>query len=433
MRNLLCFLLLFLSNILSAQEDTTAVLLQEIEQCRIGWSWMERKDYARAAYYFDKLNVNEKEYSYLAHHALNRRVDKPSKTFGGLPFALWVEGSWMHHPQDNDIVQMVSYAEHDEELEGFSLRAGFSHEVGERVSLNHTLSFVNQPYRECMDVGGKNIYQEALDYQSVEYAISTDIYLPKNFVLSLFGRIDYERQEQVSFRLDTLATYVEDYKSNEYNGYQDYYWGYGGNGSGDWYDWSEFDNSFQEFVMENEPSYSEEKNERREVSYLVGIALRTYLKHHEWYARGSYLNHWRYRIGQASVGYIWYPKGNLNLYLKLKGVAFIGRRESRYPFLTEGGIGFRTFEKLWLDFSFLYGSQKGYEDIQSNVVYLLSDDTKYRITAEAIVPLNEQWSLYVDYRCTNRLSKVMEYDLEYMTRERSVFDHILSMGVKWNF
>lgn len=206
--------------------------------------------------------------------------------------------------------------------------------------------------------------------------------------------------------------------------------------------------SEEEYAERLRQFYLKDYDRTHRFSFLVGASVSKYYKQHEFTFRTSFLKNWRYNVGQIGVSYIWYPKGSLNLFLKTRlfylfrsdhvkiELELVDKKDKsteKLP-LIEESVGVRVTPWLWLEAAFLYGDLKGCEDSDINFVYLPADETRFRTSIQAIVPIENKYNIFLSYRLTNRISSTLSSDVNtFYAESDDVYDHVLSLGVKWNF
>ena len=209
-----------------------------------------------------------------------------------------------------------------------------------------------------------------------------------------------------------------------------------------------YNNGGEEYEQRLRNFYLKEYNRIKHMSFLFGASATKYYKEHEFTFRTSFLANWRYNVYQIGSSYVWYPKGSLDLFFKarlfylwrkqkqkinLKMVDRLDKRTEKCP-LIEVAAGVKLFPRVWVEGAFLYGDLKGCEDSDINFVYLPSDDTRFRASFQAIVPIERGINLYLSYRLTDRIASTLSSDVNtFYAESADVYDHVLSLGVKWNF
>lgn len=463
------------------------------ESKRIGLTWLDFGDYANAYYYLtsaydqDGADADVRVGLDRASYYMNRKsfVSTYQKKQ-----SVYAECSWLHQSHEcsgnADYISSGGYNLKD----GISLRGAYDRNINQRLSVSQSIGITKQGYISLFDVGEENLFSDELDAHTFDYGTEANLLHRNGWRFSVFGKIMVSKQEVSVYDFDSIA-YANDqqnssstvdpmpiwnpwynngntnpwsgfYNNNWYNNFYNG-WSYNPYSYGFGYWNSYYDYFYREYMkyyqsqQYNEKDYREqllkyytnEKKSDKRFSFILGASVGKYYKHHDFLFRSSFMRSPMYNVVQIGAYYVWYPKGDLSLYVQGK-IIYLWRKEknktetigledlrnkkiSKCP-IFEASVGRRMLPYLWLKGSFLYGDLRGSEDCGVNVVYLLSDGTRFRCSAQVIVPLQNSWNVYVTYRITNRMATVSSFDVNafYLASE-NVYDHVLSMGVKWEF
>lgn len=418
----------------------------------IAQSWVEMKNYAKAYEHLSKIyaeNPNDAQSTKLFYDVsqwLNRR--SPVKQYS-TPRALLIEGAWSHEASKTHEAVNCSSSNYYDAGEYWEVRGTYSHDVGSICRLKHTIEFQNSPYTSYFDVASVNEEKEtefwnncesaktmqrqfSIDVKNkrLEYGLESCFLLPKNFSLSVFGRFIMMNRTLPHYVHDTTVADMGEFWSE----------GFGKN------DTEKLSNEDVDRNMQSQ--YTSSVEEITKPYYLVGLSLHKTYKQFAFSFRASYMRYWSYNVAQLGTSFFWMPMGNLDFYLKTK--VFVLLRDDNYnnsnvfirtnsnklenfPIIEET-IGVKTTRFLWLEASFLVGNQKGYEDSDANIVSLTNENTKYRASLSAYIVVSEKLRFNLTYRMTRRVSSTVNVsDNDFYEVQDDVSDHLLSMGVKWNF
>ncbi len=420
----------------------------------IAQSWIEMKNYAKAYEHLSKVyaenpyDAQSTKLFYDVSQWLNRR--SPVKQYS-TPKTLLIEGAWSHEASKTHEAMNYSSSYYYDAGEYWEVRGSFSHDVGSVCRFKHTLEFQNSPYTSYFDVSSANEEtdiefgnnaestktmqrQFSLEVKDrhVGYGLESCFLLPKNFTISVFGRFILMNRTLPRYIIDTTATDLNVYE-----------------GGGDNFLKNESEKLFSGDVNKDfQSKYISSVEEITKPYYLVGLSLYKTYNQFAFSFRASYLRYWSYNVSQFGTSFLWMPMGNLDFYLKTKVAALLRNNNSNnskdfirknsnkfenFPIIEEI-IGVKTTRFLWLEASFLVGNQKGYEDSDANIVSLTNENTKYRASLSAYIVLSEMLRFNLTYRMTRRVSSAVNVsDNDFYEIQEDVSDHLLSMGVKWNF
>ncbi len=417
----------------------------------IAQSWIEMKNYAKAYEHLSKIyaenpyNTQSTKLFYDVSRWLNRR--SPVKQYS-TPRTLLIEGAWSHEASKTHEVVDCSSSNYYDAGEYWEVRGTYLHDVGSVCRFKHTLEFQNSPYTSYFDVSSANEIdaefwnndestktmqrQFSIDVKNkrLEYGLESCFLLRRNFSLSVFGRFIMMNRTLPHYALDTTVADIGEYGDDEFRKN----------------DTEKL--SFEEVNKNIQSKYTSSVEEITKPYYLVGLSLHKTYKQFAFSFRASYLRYWSYNVAQLGTSFLWMPMGNLDFYLKTK-VAILWRdggfnnsnafirinsnKLENFPIIEEI-IGVKTTRFLWLEASFLVGNQKGYEDSDANIVSLTNENTKYRASLSAYIVVSEKLRFNLTYRMTRRVSSTVNVsDNDFYEVQDDVSDHLLSMGVKWNF
>ena len=429
----------------------------------IAQSWVEMRNYAKAYESLSKIyaenpyDARSTKLFYDVSQWLNRK--SPVRQYH-TPKTLLVEGAWSHEANKIHKEVQCSSSNYYDAGEYWEVRGAFSHDVGSICRFKHTVEFQNSPYTSYFDVLSVEesaemdewMYDEKVETMQRQFAVNvknrrwkygleSSFSLPKNFTISAFGRFIMMNRTLPHYVLDTTAADIDASEDGE-----------------DWFlkkesseyrneDRSDFDSDGNNEVNP-QSKYTAEVEEITKPYYLVGLSLRKTYKQFDFSFRTSYLHYWNYNIAQFGLSFLWMPMGNLDFYLKTKVAALLrqdnstssnafirtnSNKSENFPVIEEI-IGVKTARFLWLEASFLIGNQKGYEDFDANFISLSPENTKYRASLSAYFVVSEKLRFNLTYRMTRRVSTTVNVsDNDFYEVQDDVSDHLLSMGIKWNF
>jgi hypothetical protein len=140
----------------------------------------------------------------------------------------------------------------------------------------------------------------------------------------------------------------------------------------------------------------------------------------------------------ASAGLIWYPLGNLDIYIG-------GSLNAHSPDLNGGGFnlvqdfmfGYGIASKVWIDITAAGGDMRNYSESNAYVIYNGIDWVRYKVTGSITLPFTEKGSkVYIGGRYADYGNTVIGSDLQPLIRDE-VFNryHSISLygGLVWNF
>ena len=140
----------------------------------------------------------------------------------------------------------------------------------------------------------------------------------------------------------------------------------------------------------------------------------------------------------GNAGLIWYPLGNLDLYLgtTLNVHNGISEQETTLELIPDFILGFGIASRVWMEFSGSYGNMKNYTEGNGCIVYNGLDWMRYKALATIVVPLTPRGSkLYLGTRFAEVENRFMPFDLSSGQDINSIINNSISIfgGLSWKF
>lgn len=138
------------------------------------------------------------------------------------------------------------------------------------------------------------------------------------------------------------------------------------------------------------------------------------------------------RSMQYSASVMVLPFGNLNLY-SISGLSYMPDRANQ-PFIATQTIGFKTFNKTWLELSGTKGNLLNTVEQNAQLLNNQVVESNYRIASLLIYDLNKQIRLTLRYQLIENDAatyfSVKNYEIQ--RAYTTYFKHIITGGITWN-
>lgn len=457
------------------------------ENLRIGTSWLEMKNYAKAYHYLNKAyQYNEEDdetaqklrnLSLLLHRITRLKQYANPHAIGAELVYSTESGGFDPNEMENWLnrYQTFSRIENKAFLSGY-LR--YAHPIKQRCKLTHTLEYQHSIYEDVLwakESEGTEKYDQRQKRQSVNYSLLAQYALPKEFTLSLIGRFFLSFKQHSIYKLNTPDggnapfyptipdnPYWNDDWNNDWNRFPYYPYSHDDFNYDTDYDSQTFGQDItdtqktedEERFAENSesertPLFTQSSTREKDFLFCIGAIVQKNYKQHEFTMGVDFLRLYKSHIFQINTTYLWMPWGNLNLYSKTE-FSYLWRKKKgmearieesdrndkpslKVP-LIEETIGFKTFNFLWMELAFLYGNLYGYADFDANIVYLSNESTRFRASALFYLYLRKDLNLCLTYRMTGKREKGIGADEAafHLESEKS-HNHTVSVGIKWKF
>lgn len=113
---------------------------------------------------------------------------------------------------------------------------------------------------------------------------------------------------------------------------------------------------------------------------------------------------------QAGFQVIYFPFGNLNLYLRSKLLEHIN--ESKGELIFDQMVGCKLSQNWWAEVDAAFGRMRNYHESNAFVVYNIADEMKVKGSLKLIYNLGNRWFLTAEYLILLREGDYIYYDLE---------------------
>ncbi len=143
---------------------------------------------------------------------------------------------------------------------------------------------------------------------------------------------------------------------------------------------------------------------------------------------------------QAGFGIIYFPLGNLDLYLDSKLMNHNNDGENSIIF--DQKAGFKIFHPLWAEISATFGTLENYFEKNAYVVYNIPDKISFKGEARLIYKIDQKWMLTLDYQYIQQKGSILTYtkEMEGETEtvapvyyEPSYLNQYILGGIQWKF
>lgn len=424
--------------------DSIEVSKQTDNNAQAGIKEFELHNYTKAIYFLTKsFNKNRNEdiadYLYGSYIQMNK-IDLAKSIF---PFlsednkilyeikpkyisSVYVEGGMLNNKasveDDKDVYNTYQPG-------GYGM-IEIKHDITSNLSYSHLFNFyqINGIQHNSMqNYDGTSIKENKIKDQHFSYAGSIKYILPKQWVIGLSGVYFRDKSVYYSYANATITTdnnqdsYDDFFSDGYYNTdgqlYTDNYFkrGYINDGQ----NYNDIYNLYNDSVTIREENIIN-NNFGFEISLKKDFGLITPAIFCS-YSRISNEN-----IYQPKIQLTVYPFQNLSLYSTTTVSDVISGAKSQ--FIIEELAGARFTDWMWLELAFEYGNLKNYNENDFTTIYSLIGKTKYRLSANLIIPLNNRFMFNVLYRY---MPTEMEFDdANYIQTNKS---HNLIAGVKCSF
>lgn len=127
-----------------------------------------------------------------------------------------------------------------------------------------------------------------------------------------------------------------------------------------------------------------------------------------------------------------YPTGNLNLY-SITGVNWKSERTSK-PIFGSQIIGFRLFDRTWLELSATAGNLAGTIELNGQLLNNQVVESNYRLASLLIFDINPSFRIIARYQYLQNEASLYVMDNEYVLNKinYNYNKHIITGGITWN-
>ncbi len=158
----------------------------------------------------------------------------------------------------------------------------------------------------------------------------------------------------------------------------------------------------------------------------------------------SYSNLNKAKQIQNTLSVVYFPLGNLNFYSVTDLTAHSQKKDdtlknSNGKFMTRGivnqKIGFKVFDKLWLEGFYMFGNAENYNESSAFVVFNSMYTMNNRLGVNLLAPLSSSVQLSLRYQYYNLEITELAYDSPstYSTITKTNKFHKIIGGLKWTF
>ena len=140
---------------------------------------------------------------------------------------------------------------------------------------------------------------------------------------------------------------------------------------------------------------------------------------------------------QAGVQVIYFPFGNLNLYLCSKLLDHINNSKGQIIF--DQMVGFRISANYWAEIDATFGRMNNYHEGNAYVVYNIADEMKFKAGGKLIYTVGDRWFLTAEYMYLLREGEFIYYkqgeglNTFEASDTRDFYNQIALIGFKWKF
>lgn len=456
-----------------------------------GIAMFGKKDYANAIHYLEKAyELNRwdwvlQETLYFSYLYMNRDFEARQFYYALSPesrsayqlqkpkmlTSAYVEGGILGSIEsDYEVPDVVYYKEVATPHLGQSYSAQLSHDVSDWVSATHAVSYTYSEACQRVDSVSTNIFSGNISTKNIAYTLEAPIHLGKGWTVTPAAYVSYVTSQYYQVLYDTTTSNTntnpnvnpywpwgtgetnngsnylrqQTWGGNPTYPYYPYYptsiptyansmygYGYGGYYTPMWWGggwWT------MPWLYGDSYAYKFEKVESHVVSYAFDLDIAKTYRHSEYSAALTYLRNGVIDVWKASAQWLWYPKGNLDLYSLLRA-SYLMRERTDNDIVAEGLLGFKVANWLWWEVGGLVGNMNGHADRSLGVVYALQPKTAYRVVSNWIFPVSEHLGVSLLYRFTQSESSVYyaptvdTIEIEHY----AIYGNNLFLGVKWTF
>jgi hypothetical protein len=171
---------------------------------------------------------------------------------------------------------------------------------------------------------------------------------------------------------------------------------------------------------------------------ILSLSLSKYLSDFMIGINGTYSNLNNAKQYQTGMNLVYYPLGNLNLYI-ISGLTYhskkIPMQKFVYHWIYTQKAGVKVFKKLWAEAGFTVGDILNYNELNAFSVYNNLETIKNRYEMSLIMPVNKNFELSVNY-------KYYSVEHTYLTvnsialpefKTTNYINHSINGGIKWTF
>lgn len=494
MKYVLLFILISYSSLFSVKaeefEPSNFVKKSRLEfNKENGRLMFSKRDYASAitylerAYQLDRWDVETQELLYFSYLYMNRgfearqfyyalspatrsayRLEKP-KTVS----SAYLEGGLLNMVEgDYSLPSELYYQEKAVSGTGQCYTAKVSHDLGSMTEVSHSVSYTYSAADQYVDSMAVSIFKGDVSTRQFSYTIDAPIHLGKGWVVTPSAYLSYVKNRYYVVSYDTAKAggngdnggFVpfDPWQGNPFppydgagtlrqggfgggfpNSYQPFpnFNGFGGfGGFGGYYMpmmwW--WGMPGQEWNWNDTYAYKFDCVEDDAFNYAFELEVANQFYRSEYSAALTYLHGALQDFWKVSAQWLYYPKGNLDLYSVLRA-SYLMRELVDNDVLLEGLVGFKARNWLWVELGGLWGNMNGYSDRRLNVVYALQPQTSYKLFSNLIFPLTNQMSLNLLYRFVKSETSLYYVSTSELVERKdySVYANNIFLGVKWSF
>ncbi len=165
-------------------------------------------------------------------------------------------------------------------------------------------------------------------------------------------------------------------------------------------------------------------------NFAASCSFKQRNKNTEWSVNAGFSNFNNSTQKSTGINLVFYPKGNLNLYLTTSASLLLADKEKNI--VVNGNLGFKVMKYLWMEPFVGIGKISNYAENNAYVIYNTSDISNLRIGSSIIAPINK-FKLSARYMFQQKSSPFEYFDNRFRTGFTNYPEHQLFVNLSWWF